>query len=134
MKRESGELIQRFWFRYDESARNLDGSDIVLPDALMCGRLLPALDITSSTRLPILTRLECQGLAHSVSNLRTLSIELLGIYVNRGNSRADTVLMAEMSTRKKYPNKPMTHGYPVKGGKDRKRRVWKPMPSGMLSP
>ena len=80
MKRESSESIQGFWFKYDEMMRNLHGSQISMPDTVMFPRVLKALNISSNVRLSLITRLDCQGMGHTIENLRLVTIELMGVY------------------------------------------------------
>ena len=80
LKREGAESIQQFWFRWGEAVSNLYGSGAQLPDSLLFHRLLQGINVNYPTRLSLLSRLDCQGMAHSVVNLRNISIDLLGLY------------------------------------------------------
>ena len=80
MKREPSESIQNFWFKYDEMMHNLHGSQVRMPDSLMFPRLLKSLNVSHNIRMSVITRLDCQGLSHSIANLRLVTIELMGVY------------------------------------------------------
>ena len=80
IRREPSELIQTFWFQWEELQHNLEWSDIELPRSLLFPRLLKALNVGYATRLAILSSLDCRFLNHTIDNLRRVSIELLGIY------------------------------------------------------
>ena len=80
IKRENSELVQNFWFRYDELVIQMDDRSLVLPDNMLFLRLLKGLNVPNHVRLSIITRLDCQGAEHTVKNLRKISIELLGVY------------------------------------------------------
>ena len=80
LKRESTELAQAFWYRYEELIMHLEGHAIQLPENMLFLRLLRALNVPNQVRLAIITRMDCQGMRHNVEGLKKVSIELLGIY------------------------------------------------------
>ena len=78
--RDSAESIQSFWFRFDELRFRLEGSGIEIPDKMMFLRLMKCLGMTPPMRLSIISTLNCRCLEHSILNLRTVTIELFGVY------------------------------------------------------
>ena len=80
IKLDNRELIRHFWFRYDELVAQLDNRSLVIPDNMLFLRLPKGLNAPNHVRLSIITRLDCQGAAHTVQNLRMVSTELLGLY------------------------------------------------------
>ena len=80
IRREPSGTIQSFWFKFDELEFRLEGSSVDLPDSAMFLRLLKSLNINSAMRLSIIPTLNCRGLAHSISPLRTAAIDLFGVY------------------------------------------------------
>ena len=95
LKRESAELIQAFWYRYEELVLHLEGHAIQLPENMLFLRLLRALNVPNQVRLSIITRIDCQGMLHDVKNLKRVSIELLGVYRDVLNKSEGQALMGD---------------------------------------
>ena len=95
IKREGSESIQNFWFRYQELCHNLNDTSIYLTDGMMFVRLLKAINVSTQSRLAIISRLDCRNQEHTVNNLRQVSIELFGIYSTTGGKSENIMTMQD---------------------------------------
>ena len=79
-RRDVGESIQSFWSKFDLLLSHLEGSSTCLSDELLFMRSLRAMNLTYEQRTSLLSMIDCRSLSHSVSNLRSCSVQLLGMY------------------------------------------------------
>ena len=111
-RREEGESIQGFWAKFDLLLSHLDGSTSCLSDELLFMRSLRAMNLSYGQRTSLLSLLDCRALAHSVTNLRLCSIQLLGLYkgFDKKDKEARKVLAASsdsvLVTKKGKRNRP----------------------------
>ena len=87
--RDSSGSIQIFWFKLENLLLQMEHTRSTLSESFLFLRVLKALRLTTPQRTSILTLIDCQGLPHSMTTLKSTSIKLFGNYQHLGSSAAN---------------------------------------------